>query len=349
MNILYISLHNLDLSKDEPLRKDISTDFNAFIGNYINETLAGTTSREYTVQDYDRTVAHCISEIYLDALRQGDVFVNRENVISLTDSIAKKLLDSEKSAQEKVKGIASIQKGSIVQSLVRVEDGYIYIIAKVEHSEWYDVDSFVKKYGIPGSIKNVWKSAVIKVDQIEDSVLFTSIKCYVDTEAKYWTDSFLEVQEAKSNSTNTRAVMKAFDSILVQLKADSPIDYYNLKNTVNHELQSDQLINYPEMVGKLLDNYIPNSESVDPNALKEKLLSLADGARFDTQFQTDPRELKRLVKIRIKVSPSIDILIKDPQGDWKSSLLIRRKPDGKNYLMIRCEDPKTLASFPEDE
>ena len=143
--------------------------------------------------------------------------------------------------------------------------------------------------------------------------------------------------------------MKAFDKVLSPLKRTAPIDYYNLKNTVNHELQSVQMINYPEMVGRLLDNYVPNSDTLDTKALKEKLLALTEEKKFDTQFHSDPKEIKKLIRIKIPVSASVDVLIKDPQEDWKANFLIRKRPDGKKYLMIRCDDPKTLQSFPEDE
>lgn len=349
MQILYCSLHNLDLNSDEPLKKDISVDFGNFIENYISETLASTTSREYTPRDYQRTTASCISGIFLEALRQGEILSEQDRANSFADSIARKLLDTEKSSQEQVRGITTIQNGSIVQSLVHGVDGYIYIIAKVEHQQWYDIETFARRFGIPGEGADIWKSAVVKLDYIDDSVVFTSIRCFVNTHAVYWTRDFLEIQEATSDSTNTRAVMKAFDKVLSPLKRTAPIDYYNLKNTVNHELQSVQMINYPEMVGRLLDNYVPNSDTLDTKALKEKLLALTEEKKFDTQFHSDPKEIKKLIRIKIPVSASVDVLIKDPQEDWKANFLIRKRPDGKKYLMIRCDDPKTLQSFPEDE
>ena len=343
---LYTSLHNLDLEEDAPIRKDISTDFDEFIKGYIKTTINSKTSRDYTIRDPNRTTINCVSKILEEVLRQGKVLSDKKNVDELADSIAKKLLDSEKMAQKQAKNIAEIQKGSIVQSLVQGEDGYIFIIAKVEHSEWYDVEGFVKQFGIPDKV-NVWKSAVMKLDFKDNATVFTSIKCYINTKAKYWTESFLDIQEKNNDSANTKAVMRAFDKVLHPLKELSPKDYYNLKNTVNKELQTNQLINYSDMVSNLLDNYEPASEKVNVGNLKEGLLALMVKNKFDTQFYSDPKEVKKCGILKIPVSSTIDVLIKDPLQDWESSFFIKKMSDGRNYLMISCENPETLRSFPE--
>ncbi|MGX8716082.1 MAG: hypothetical protein ACSW8A_10065, partial [Lachnospiraceae bacterium] len=128
-----------------------------------------------------------------------------------------------------------------------------------------------------------------------------------------------------------------------------PIDYYNLKNSATHELQTDQTISFPDMVRSLLNHYIPTEESVDTVALREKLLALPVEGKFDSQFHTDPKAIKNMKKVKVSVSPTIDVLIREAQNNWKESFLIHEKPDGKSYLMIRCEDEKTLRMFPKDE
>ena len=349
MQVLYSSLHNLDLNQNEPIRKDIPSDFGTFIHAYIEfATASNDTSREYTVRDKNRTVVSCISDLFNDALEQEDVITNHEVPDSVSDSIALKLLDAEKNAQERVQGMSTIQKGSIVQALIKDEDIYSYIIAKVEHKEWFEGETLQKNLGFPNENK-VWKFAVIGLSLVEDAVLLSPIRCYVNTKAKYWTESFLEVDEAKNDTTNTIAVMKAVDKVLHPLKEAAPIDYYNLKNSATHELQTEQTINFPDMVYSLLNQYIPTEESVDTVALKEKFLALPAEGKFDTQFHTDPKAIKNLKKVKVSVSPTIDVLIREAQNNWVENFRIHEKPDGKSYLMIRCEDEKTLRMFPKDK
>ncbi|MBQ8306772.1 MAG: hypothetical protein IJX90_11220 [Blautia sp.] len=349
MQVLYSSLHNLDLNQDEPVRKDIPSDFGSFMQSYIEfATSSNDTTREYTVRDKNRTVVSCLSDLFCDVLKQGDIVTDPVVPDSMSDSIALKLLDAEKSAQERVQGMSTIQKGSIVQALIKDDDTYSYVIAKVEHKEWFEGETLQKNFGFPNENK-VWKSAVIGLSIVADAVMLSPIRCYINTQAKYWTESFLEVDEAKNDTTNTLAVMKAIDKVLGPLRNTAPIDYYNLRNSAIHELQTEQTLNYPGFVGGLLDCYCPTEESVDTATLKEKLLELPTEGKFDTQFHTDPKAIKNLKKVKISVSPTIDVLIREAQNNWEESFRIHEKSDGKSYLMIRCEDEKTLRMFPKDK
>ena len=112
--------------------------------------------------------------------------------------------------------------------MIKDNDTYTYVIAKVEHAEWFDGETLEKNFGFPSENK-VWKSAVIILDVVNDAVMLSSIHCYLNHPAKYWTESFLEVDEAKNDTTNTLAVMKAVDKVLSPLRDTAPIDYYNAR------------------------------------------------------------------------------------------------------------------------
>lgn len=100
MQVLYSSLHNLDLNQDEPVRKEIPSDFGSFMQSYIEfATSTNDTSREYTVRDKNRTVVSCLSDLFSDVLKQGDIVTDSSVIDAMADSIALKLLDSEKTAQ----------------------------------------------------------------------------------------------------------------------------------------------------------------------------------------------------------------------------------------------------------
>ena len=348
MQILYSSLHNLDMHQDDPIRKQIPSDFVSFMQSYIQfATSSNDTSREYTVRNKNRTVVSCLSDLFSDVLKQGDVITDPGIPDAMADSIALKLLDAEKKAQERVQGMSTIQKGSIVQSLIKDGDAYSYVIAKVEHKEWFEGETLQMNLGFPNENK-VWKSAVIGLAVVADAVMLSPIRCYINNNAKYWTDSFLEIDEAKNDTTNTLAVVKAIDKVLGSLRKTAPIDYYNLRNSAIHALQTKQTIDFHDMVGRLLDHYSPTEVSVDTGALKEELLALPAEGKFDTQFNTDPEAIKNLKRLKIPVSRTIDIFVREAQNNWKDSFYIREKSNGTSYLMIRCEDENTLRMFPKD-
>ena len=350
MRVLYNSLHNLDMFHDVPVRKAIPDDFHDYMEAYIQfATNENKLSREYNPIDENRTVLRCVMDILSNVLLQDDDVIESDEIDILADSIAKKLLDVEKLVQSRIGHLTDVQKGSIVQALLHYDETYKYVIAKVEHSEWYDGETLQKNFGFPGENKRVWKSAVLDLDIVEDSIVYKSIKVYVNHPAKYWSTEFLEVQESKTDSFNTRAVYGAIERSLKPIKNTSLRDYYNIKNTVIHELQSDQIINYPDMIGKLLDDYKPTSDTVNVTELKERLLAARERDGFDTQFHTEPEAIKGLGKIKIDVSPSVYVMVKEGIPNWEDEFFIYKKSDGRTYLMIRCDDQKALNSFPEED
>ena len=350
MEILYSSLHNLNLNEDNPTRKKISMDFNIYLDSYIQFVMnENKTTREYVSLNEHGTVLRSIFSFFDAYICQVDEINNRECLDDIMNEVAIKLLDVEKNIQERIGHMTDVQKGSIVQALVKENDVYRYVIAKVEHSDWFDGDTLKKNNGFSGKNKKVWKSAVFSLENDNGKIHITRIMVYVDNSAKYWAKEFLEVREAKTNEYNTNAVWKAVERTLNPLKRKSLQDYYCLRNTVIHEIQSGCLINYPEMVEKLLDNYQPASSTVNVGDLKQRLLAFCEQEDFDTQFIPDTGVINRKLKLKIKVSPSIDIHVNDEVPDWKDNFLVHRKPDGRSFIMIRCDDNEILSAFPEDE
>ena len=112
-------------------------------------------NKMYTIHDEQTQVVSCIRQMAL----------NQEKCEVLTDSIADKLLMSEKLAQAKIYRMGSnVKKGSLIQALVQnSSDELLFVVAKVEHSKWYDGSDLSKKYGFSGDKKSLWKSAVFSM------------------------------------------------------------------------------------------------------------------------------------------------------------------------------------------
>lgn len=350
MQILVRSLHNIDLTAEEPIRKQIPDDFAPYIEAYIQfATQENDAIREYTAVDNNRTVMNCVLQLATACYGQSlETITENEQLSGFMESIALKLFETEKRLQERLQQFTQIQKGSIVQALVRDNEVYQYVIAKVEHSEWYDGETLQKTFGFPSENKKVWKSVVIRMEMHEDVILITSIKVYVNTSAQYWTDDFLEVKVAKDNTVNTKKVFHAVESQLTKLKQKSPQDYYNLRNSIVRELQSNQVINYNEMITRIVGGYSPTDESINMPELTQKLIELAGRGDFDTQFQTDPNVMKRKKRTVLKVSDYVEVLVTEGLPDWATRFKISRKPDGSNYLMVKCDNSEILRAFPDD-
>lgn len=350
MEILYRSLHNLDLSMENPVRKEIPSDFDSYITEYINfATNENKTSKMYSVPDHNTTVMHCIADLAVDVIQQGNMATDENLPMELSDSIARKLFVIEQATQARMEHLTNLQRGSIVQTLILENEEYRFIIAKVEHSEWYNGDTLAKNFGFPGENKRVWKSAVIDLSVEGVNITHGNVKVFSNTGAQYWTKDFLEVREANSDKVNTEEVLKIVNQELKRsVKGKSLYDYYNLKNSLNHALQSDQIINYPDLIASLFDSYQPTEPSVNKEEIRVKLLDKAASGRFDTQFHADPSVVKKNSRIKYRVNEYVNLMVLEAQPDRRDLIKAEKMVTGEKVLIISCDDNDTFMSFYRD-
>lgn len=350
MEILYRSLHNLDLSMDNPVQKEIPSDFDSYIAEYIRfATFENKASKMYFVPDRNTTVMHCVADLTTDIIQQGNMAADDTLPLELSNSIARKLFAIEQATQERVEHLTKLQRGSIVQALILEDGEYQFIIAKVEHSEWYNGETLAKNFGFPGENKRVWKSAVISLSVEGVDVTHGNVKVFSGTGAQYWTKDFLEVREANSDTVNTEKVLKIVNQELKRsVKGKSLYDYYNLKNSLNHALQSDQLINYPDLIGSLFDAYQPTEPSVNKEEIKTKLLDKADSGIFDTQFHADPSVVNKNSRTKYRVNKYVNLMVLEAQPDGQRLIKAEKRITGEKVLIISCDDNDTFMSFYND-
>ena len=350
--IIVKSLHTIDVSAGRYTSKDIPEDFNSFISEFVTfATEENKTTKDYVIRTMDTTVIHCIVAMVEKLFEHNWRLDDEEEIHSLADSIAEKLLREEINAQESVANLrVEIKRGSLVQALiVNAIDDIKYVIAKVEHSEWYNSESLQKSFGFPSKSKTVWKSAVLPIVIDDDTISFGSIRVYTDNPAKYWADNFLELEEATSDSKNTE---KAFNAIEATLKRDMkkqfPRDYWILRDTVLKEFKTAQQINYEGFISNLLDHYTPEDSrlSVRLDNYRERLLQLPETKKFDRQFNTVPAVIKKRRKLNFQVTPCIEIRINDGEGDLKNDICAFEDPQtGKRFIKIKCLDDETYNTF----
>ena len=262
MNILYKSFYLIDVDNEIITRKDISEDFNGFIEDFIDFSNHNEKTKLYTIQHEEDMISDCIKRIIQD----NDEDYRNE----LSSKIATKLLESEKLAQAKIYPTGSkVKKGSLVQALVqKAQDEYEYILAKVEHSEWYDGISLHRNSGFSSEKKSIWKFAIYNLYSINDHIVFNDVSVFTDTKAKYWTVSFLELEEKHDDAFNTYNAYRAIDNELKNaIKTSSPRDYVVLSSEIQNTMNTPQELNYSDYIEDLMDHYEPVSDDLKENIL----------------------------------------------------------------------------------
>lgn len=349
--LAFRALHNIDLTRNLVASKQIPPDFAAFTNDYLAFARENETSKRYTAVDTNTQVLSCVCQILQIALSNEEPTDHTRTALEeLAKSIAMRLFRTEIDAQEKIAHMNKfIKKGSLVQALVMddTDDNvYLYIVAKVEHSEWFDGESLQKSFGFPTEKKNVWKSAVIPLTISEDEIHFGSIRIYTDNEARYWSKEFLEVVEEKSDETNTKTAFEAIDRVLrLELKKEHPRDYYVLRNTVIQAMKTPQLLDYNDYIESLLGGYVPEDRCVNTTFLKSKLLQLPEKKKFDTQFTTVPKAIVAHKKLKFEPTDGIVINVDGSLDDYKEVITACVDDQHRRVLMIRCSNPDTFKAF----
>ena len=340
--ILCRSFHTIDVPNKKTERIYIPEGFNEFINNLIEYiSKDNRNKKDFICKDSNRTVPHCISAIVAG-------IEDDKSTESLMDSIAGKLLDSEINAQAALENLKkTIKQGSLFQALVRDDnDELLYIIAKVEHKGWYNSENLMRFSGFPEDEIAVWKSAIFPVLHADEEPLFGTISVYVDSEAKYWTKMFLEINEATSDDNNTiKAYNATVDALNRELKPISDKDRRILVNSFLREFKTKQMVNYADMVNRIFDNYTPDATNWNVEYVKDRILKLPEKKQFDTQFMAVPEAIKDKAREIYDVAAGIELRIKGVVNDYRNA--IRAEEDSMNgrRLIIECTNPETYEKF----
>lgn len=337
MKILYTSLHILDLENKMVSKKEMPDDFHHFIEEYIEYADTNEKNKFYTIRSENTKVVSSIQKMLL----------NQECWEEESKEIAKKLLESEEMAQAKIYRMGSnIKKGSLIQALIEKEtDEYLYVIAKIEHSKWFDGQDLSIKYGFSGDKKSLWKSAVFPLYKMDTQIVFETVKIYSDTMAKYWTVSFLELDEARDDSKNTYSAFKAVDSELKSaIEPVSKHDYVQLSSELQNVMNTPQELDYNSCIDTILDSYTPSEEGIEKEVIKDCLYALPERKKFDTQFKVVPESLNNKRTKKFKLSKGIELTIRSDAVEYPDKI-VSTLVDGKRVVQIICEDEDTYETF----
>lgn len=105
-----------------------------------------------------------------------------------------------------------VQKGSLILALIEDEGKVLFLLAKVEHTDFFDDSDYSIKSGFSKDTKKIWKTCLFEIDDL-NSVKFLA-RIYSNTVAKYWWHDFLELNELQSDELNTKRAFKAVESTL---------------------------------------------------------------------------------------------------------------------------------------
>lgn len=338
MNITSVTLHQIDQSRNElvvPEVGDSSDGLNHYIDSLIKDIFESGRHRDYEFQSDTKEVCAALGRI-----------VNGADFATESQVVAARLLQSELDAQSGINHLLhSIPKGSLVQALVSDDDGKTAIvISKADHTEILDEVNFEERRGLPIH-KKVFKAALISFD---GKKVVESVKVYETGSAKYWWGTFLELNEKRSDSFNTKtALEKLDDKVLKPLKKPYPADYIILRNSTIGYFRTKSEFELSGFSDALLKDYKPVAENFPTEKVRKSMEKLHEDGQFDRRFGIDATQIaKRRIPTPVWLRPDVKI---EFLGDLSARQMGTRFTDNEGNKFVKIRVDETGYQFFPDE
>jgi len=340
MNAVYKSIYTINYENEQVVSISTPAAFDMFVSELIEHISNNNSVRDYKTRSDSTEVISCIKTICND-VNNADQVNDKMNVI------AKRLLREEIEAQSKIGNTkTSVKKGSLIQALLLGKSGYVYLLAKVEHTEWVDDADFSFKTGFSKDKKTIWKSCLFDLPNLNLDT-FTA-KVYSDTKAQYWSKGFLELDEMNSDEANTVQAFKAIESVLnSRHNIIKGPDYTVLRNGFVLYMRNEEHIDFADMVEKVFGNCDPIGEGVTKEQLSElkgKMLELPEKKHFDSQFNSVASAINARIKKEYSVNAGIDLKVSRPIEDLRNTI-VSVEENGAKYIKIRTNNDETFKLF----
>lgn len=160
MNIIHKSIYIINYETQQVILREPPATFDSYVAELINHISNNTSVREYKTHSDSTEVISCILKICANQ-------TNENSVLDRMKILARRLLLEETKAQIQIRHTnTTVQKGSLIQALLfdDIAEKYVYLLAKVEHTEWVDDSDFTFKTGFL-RIKRLYGSHVCSIYQ----------------------------------------------------------------------------------------------------------------------------------------------------------------------------------------
>lgn len=318
MEIIHQFMHHIDFEEENITEVPINgEDALEFINNVITETLKNDGTRKYLRKSDTTEVISSINmmvsnELICEDDNSGDVAVTTISSEDIVQRISERLMESEISAQSGIEATGRrLRKGSLIQSLVKVDSCYRYVLIKIDHSLYLDTKNLKKSIGLPLEEK-ILKSCIIDYNQnneISDINLYDSTKKM----ANYWWNGLLELKPASKDDINTKTAFRKINALIdKEIGQVCPSDSTLLINRSKGYFDSKSQFDIEDFVSTVIDEYTSTKEDSTINEckpiLKEKIKNMA-AKSFDGQFNIDISVINKSKSDIYKINDRISLTL----------------------------------------
>ncbi len=339
MRIIMQAVRVIDYEGGRVLARAVIPELGEYIEQLVSYIYANTSVREYHTQSAGTEVVKRILAIKRDP-------ENSQLAMQEADKIAERLLQKETAVQERIAPMnVRVQKGSLILALVEEEGETVFLLAKVEHTDFFDEMDYSLKSGFSKDEKKIWKTCLLEMDDAYTSMF--SAKIYSNTDAKYWWHDFLELVECESDENNTKKAFQSVESALNKsLKKTAPYDCMVIRNAMYAYFNSAGQFDFMEMLDRTITKYKPNDMTEEEkDNLLQKLQNLPKEKGFDCRFISKPAVIKPKMRKTYDVYNNIQLKILGEIDDLGDVVQSFEEKDGTRYLKIQVNNDDVFRTF----
>lgn len=331
MDILSIHIAKIDIEsrKVENIKPEAyGTDFENYLKDLVRVIISKGKGRNFKFDRDSTEVRGKIGQLMDDG-----------NFDEISLSIAKRLLEVEEDAQQKIAKLdTEVQKGILVQAIVEELGVKKFVICKADHTEFLNEKDFKYSKGLPLK-KKVFKAFVctMTAKKTVTHVLVYDSNAHL---ARYWWKDFLELTKVYTDEDNTENAFESLErNIFSDLKKKHPQDYVYLRNSVVRYFRAKESFDMDDFLDNAIGKYEPYDSNLDIDEIKTKIEELPDKARmpFDQQFSIKKEKITARFLNKIPLTKQIDLYIKEDIPNIHNVISAFKDRDGTKYVKIKSE------------
>lgn len=301
LQIHAISSYTLDLDANKHSFLEATeneSDYMKFIQGIVHE-ISTQGGRQFILNSQHTEVINIVNQI-----------VNGSMNFTEVKSIADRLLKVEIDAQEQIARLnKQLHEGLLIISHITDRNIEKFIICKAETLSYIERKTFTQQDGFPLK-KKIFKSVHIIFDSSKN-IQDIYINDINDAIPKYWWDSFLELSKKYEDEDNTKKAFTYIEAkILNNIRKESNIDYWNLRNTTIHYFRSNEEFEIEDYIEKCFNGYTPEMDGLNMEKFKITARGLPAKFAFDPKFSLVKKVITAKIKKTITLHENIDLVLK---------------------------------------
>lgn len=321
--IEYYSIYDIDVNEKNCKRVNLDshadTDLLKFLKSVAANTRTSSSKRQASFTEHSQV------KLALESVVKNE---NREkNSLRIAEILLEAEIVYEKIIQRLNK---KLKKGSLVITIFTMGNIRLLMLSKIDFEKFLEKDTLESKLGLPEE-KALLKSCLIEIEvnSMVENILLADSNGAI---AKYWWDEFLKSSLTFTDKENTQKAFSTLEQIISRVKNESPEDHRDLRNNLISYFKTSKSYDNEKMISHVIGDFQPQSKNIDIEIIRKKLTEVPERAKFDGNFEIDPKEVRAKAKKSYDLGNDIELITRSGTDNIYSIT-----KDNNSYVAVRTK------------